>query len=143
MTNVRDYLKEREKRQSVTKSIDYKEKIRSHKLTIFYRVILSVLLAAVLMIFLLVQWKNKVFTDSTVAASYPITVVQGATVKNLGGNILLYSKDGASCIDPMGNTVWNRTYEMQTPLFAVRWRRLEIIMGVQFTLWTRMAKGVR
>ncbi|MDE7285661.1 MAG: hypothetical protein K2N55_02280 [Lachnospiraceae bacterium] len=45
--------------------------------------------------------------------------VQGATVENLGGNILLYSKDGASCIDPMGNTVWNRTYEMQTPLFSI------------------------
>lgn len=119
MTNVRDYLKEREKRQSVTKSIDYKEKIRSYKLTIFYRVVLSVLLAAVLIAFLLVQWKNKVFTDSTVTASYPITVVQGATVENLGGNILLYSKDGASCINPMGNTVWNRTYEMQTPLFSI------------------------
>ena len=119
MTNVRDYLKEREKRQSVTKSIDYREKIRSHKLTIFYRVVLSVLLAAVLIAFLLVQWKNKVFTDSTVTASYPITVVQGATVENLGGNILLYSKDGASCINPMGNTVWNRTYEMQTPLFSI------------------------
>ncbi len=119
MTNVRDYLKEREKRQSATKSIDYKEKIRSHKLTIFYRVVLSVLLAAVLIAFLLVQWKNKVFTDSTVTASYPITVVQGATVENLGGNILLYSKDGASCINPMGNTVWNRTYEMQTPLFSI------------------------
>ena len=119
MTNVRDYLKERQTRQSVTKSIDYKEKIRSHKLTIFYRVVLSVLLAAVLIAFLLVQWKNKVFTDSTVTASYPITVVQGATVENLGGNILLYSKDGASCINPMGNTVWNRTYEMQTPLFSI------------------------
>ncbi|MDE7286267.1 MAG: hypothetical protein K2N55_05435, partial [Lachnospiraceae bacterium] len=82
MANVRDYLKEREKRQSAklqgaTRSIDYKEKIRSHKLTIFYRIVLSILLAAVLIIFLLVQWKNKVFTDSTVAASYPITVVQG------------------------------------------------------------------
>lgn len=119
MTNVRDYLKEREKRQSVTKSIDYKEKIRSHKLTIFYRVVLFILLAVVLLIFLFVQWKNKVFTDSTVTASFPVTVVQGATVENLGGNILLYSKDGASCIDPMGNTVWNRTYEMQTPLFSI------------------------
>ena len=119
MTNVLYYFKETQTRQSVTKSIDYKEKIRSHKLTIFYRVVLSVLLAAVLIAFLLVQWKNKVFTDSTVTASYPITVVQGATVENLGGNILLYSKDGASCINPMGNTVWNRTYEMQTPLFSI------------------------
>lgn len=119
MANVRDYLKEREKRQSTAKNVDYKEKIRSHKLTIFYRVILSILLTVVIVVFLLVQWKNKVFTDSTVIGSTPITVVQGAAVKNLGGNILLYSKDGASCIDSKGNTVWNRTYEMQTPLISI------------------------
>lgn len=119
MANVRDYLKEREKRQGDTKNVDYKEKIRSHKLTIFYRVVLSVLLAVTIVVFLLVQWQNKVFTESVVSATSPITVVQGAIVKNLGGNVLLYSKDGASCIDPKGNTVWNQTYEMQTPLISI------------------------
>lgn len=119
MANVRDYLKEREKRQSVIKNVDYKEKIRSHKLTIFYRIVLSGLLAAVVVVFLLVQWKNKVFSEIVVSGTFPITVVQGAKVKNLGGNVLLYSKDGASCIDSKGNTIWNRTYEMQTPLISI------------------------
>lgn len=119
MASVRDYLKEREKRQGASKSVDYKEKIRSHKLTIFYRIVLSIILAAVVIAFLFVQWKNKVFTDSVVTGSFPITVVQGATVRNLGGSILLYSKDGASCIDAAGNTVWNHSYEMQTPLISI------------------------
>lgn len=119
MANVRDYLKEREKRQKNIKSIDYREKIRSHKLAIFYRGALAVLLVLAVIVFLITQWKNKVFTESVTANSAPVTIVQGATVKNLGGNVLLYSKDGASCIDAKGNVVWNRAYEMQTPMIAV------------------------
>lgn len=119
MANIRDYLKEKEKREKNINRIDYREKIRSHKLVIFYRGALAVLLAVAAVIFLVAQWKNKVFTESVVASSTPVTIVQGATVKNLGGNVLLYSKDGASCIDAKGNVVWNRAYEMQTPLISI------------------------
>ena len=119
MVNIRDYLKEREKRQDSSRGVDYKEKIRSHRLSIFYRIALSIFLAVVLVVFFVVQWKNKVFTDSVIANSAPITIVQGATVENLGGNVLLYSKDGVSCVDARGNAIWNRTYEMQTPLIAI------------------------
>ena len=119
MANIRDYLKEKEKREKNINRIDYREKIRSHKLVIFYRGALAVLLAVAAVIFLVVQWKNKVFTESVGASSTPVTIVQGATVKNLGGNVLLYSKDGASCIDAKGNVVWNRAYEMQTPLISI------------------------
>lgn len=119
MANIRDYLKEKEKREKNINRIDYREKIRSHKLVIFYRGALAVLLVAAAVIFLVVQWRNKVFTESVIASSTPVTIVQGATVKNLGGNVLLYSKDGASCIDAKGNVVWNRAYEMQTPLVSI------------------------
>lgn len=119
MSKVRDYLKEKEKRQGTIKSVDYKEKIRSHKLTIFYRTTLGILLIAAIAVFLIIQWKNKVFTESVVTSSNSVTIVQGADVKNLDGNVLLYSKDGASCVDSKGNVVWNRTYEMQTPMISV------------------------
>lgn len=119
MANVRDYLKEKEKRQKSINKIDYREKIRSHKLTIFYRGALFVLLTIAVIVFFIIQWRNKIFTDSVITSSAPVTIVQGATVKNLGGNVLLYSKDGASCIDARGNAVWNHAYEMQTPLISV------------------------
>ncbi len=119
MANIRDYLKEKEKRQKTEKRVDYKEKIRSHKLAIFYRIVLTVALAAGMVAFLIIQWKNKVYTEGTVTASFPVIIVQGATVEELGGNVLLYSKDGASCMDAKGNAVWNRTYEMQTPLISI------------------------
>lgn len=119
MANVRDYLKEKEKRQNASQGMNYKEKIRSHKLTVFYRIILAVVLIAGIVLFLAVQWRDKVFTESVVTATAPITIVHGATVENLGGNILLYSKDGVSCMDPSGSAVWNRTYEMQAPMLSV------------------------
>lgn len=119
MANVRDYLKEKEKRQNASQGINYKEKIRSHRLTVFYRAILVIVLAAGIFFFLMIQWRDKIFTESVNISTAPVTIVQGAKVENLGGNILLYSKDGASCIDPAGSVVWNRTYEMQSPILAV------------------------
>lgn len=119
MANIRDYLKEREKRQGNTAAVGYKEKIRSHRLTVFYRVFLGVVLVAVVAAFLLIQWRDKVFTDSEVVATAPVTLVQGATVEDLGGNLLIYSKDGASCLNTSGSAIWNRTYEMQSPIISI------------------------
>lgn len=119
MSNVRDYLKEKEKRLGSTPGVNYKDRIWSHRLTIFYRVILVFILLAAGIAFLMLQWKNKVFTDSVVLTSTPVTVAQGARVEKLGSNILLYSKDGMSCLDSKGNALWNQTFEMQTPMVSI------------------------
>lgn len=119
MSNVRDYLKEREKRLGNTQNITYKDKIRSHKLTIFYRSALIVALIVAMVFFLVIQWKNKVFTDSTIVNSSAVTIVQGASVERLGANVLLYSKDGASCFDAKGTALWNQTFEMQSPMVSI------------------------
>lgn len=119
MSNVRDYLKEREKRLGSTQNITYKDKIRSHKLTIFYRSALTIALIVAVVFFLVIQWKNKVFTESTIVSSAAVTIVQGASVKRLGNNILLYSKDGASCFDAKGTALWNQTFEMQSPMVSI------------------------
>lgn len=122
MSNVRDYLKEREKRlgnAGTPARTSYKDKIKSHKLIIFYRAALVIVLIAVVAAFLVLQWKNKIFTTSVVTSSSPVTIVQGARVQALGNNVLLYSKDGASCLDAKGNSLWNQTFEMQNPMIAV------------------------
>lgn len=119
MSNVRDYLKEREKRLGSTQTGNYKEKIKSHRLVIFYRLILAAVLIAAVAVFFVIQWKNKVFTESEVVNSSSVTIVQGASVERLGSNILLYSKDGASCMDAKGTVLWNRTFEMQSPMLSV------------------------
>lgn len=119
MSNVRDYLKEREKRLAAAPSTNYKDKIKSHRLSILYRTILAVALIVVVIAFLVIQWKNKVFTECVVSSSSPITVVKSANVEKLGNHILLYSKDGASCLDNKGNALWNQTFEMQNPIVSI------------------------
>ena len=119
MSNIRDYLKEREKRQQTEKTTGYREKIRGHKLAIFYRAALGVILVAAVLFFFIFQWKNKVFTESVITGSMPVTIVQGASVRALGTRVLLYSKDGVSSLDEKGNVLWNQTFEMQNPMTTI------------------------
>ena len=76
MANIRDYLKEREKRQGNPQLINYKEKIRGHKLTVFYRVVLAVVVVAAVIAFLVIAWRDKVFTSCDTIATVPVTIVQ-------------------------------------------------------------------
>lgn len=119
MANVRNYLKEREKREKNAQPIDYKEKIRGHRLAVFYRVVLVTVLLIAVVVFGILAWRDKVFTDSEVISTVPVTMVQGTSAENLDGSILFYSKDGASCVDTHGKAVWNQSYEMQSPILAV------------------------
>lgn len=119
MTNVRDYFKNKEKREETGKRINYQEKIKSHKFTIFYRGVLVLILIAVIAVVLNIQWKNKVYTESVVISSIETATQQNAKLLPFAGYILSYSKDGANCIDAKGTAVWNETFEMQNPMIDV------------------------
>ena len=119
MVNVRDYLKKREKRESDKPRISYREKIKSHKFTIFYRMMLAIILIAAIGAATYIQWKNKVYTESLVVASAEISITQDANLMPFDGYLLNYSKDGAGCMDTKGNAVWNQTFEMQNPIVDI------------------------
>lgn len=119
MTNVRDYFKNKGKRDDKTPRISYREKIKSHKFMIFYRSILLLALVAAAAAVMVIQWKNKVYTDSEVISSITTAKPQNGNMISFSGYILTYSKDGASCIDAKGNAVWNETYEMQNPMIDI------------------------
>lgn len=119
MSNVRNYFKAREKRQAETQNVNYKERIRGHRLVVFYRILLGILLVAAIAFLAYTQWRNKIYTSSLQVSSSAVSITQGTNVEELGGNILLYSKDGASCLDSKGNAVWNQTYEMQNPILSI------------------------
>lgn len=97
------------------KEIDYKEKIRNHKFMIFYRGILLIMLILALTGSCYFHWKTKTYTDSIVLSSVDNKILQSNQFMRYGNKILLYGKDGASCIDEKGKTIWNVTYEMQNP----------------------------
>ena len=119
MTNVRDYLKKKKERQDDRYRISYREKIKSHKFTIFYRIFLVIVLIAAIIVALYIQWKNKIYTQIAVLSSAEISITQGSSLLPFSGHLLTYSKDGAGCMDVKGNAVWNQTFEMQNPIVDV------------------------
>ena len=116
MANVRDYLKKRKSRQDEEYRISYREKIKSHKFTIFYRTTLVIVLIAAIIAALYIQWKNKIYTQMAVLTSAEIHITQDSNLLPFASYLLTYSKDGAGCMDIKGNAVWNQTFEMQNPM---------------------------
>lgn len=119
MTNVRDYLKKKRERSDEKVRISYREKIKSHKFTIFYRTILIIILITAIIAALYVQWNNKIYSQAAVLSSVEINITQGSNLLPFSGYLLTYSKDGAGCMDVKGNAVWNQTYEMQNPMVDI------------------------
>lgn len=120
MVSVRDYFKKKEKRSSDRlPRISYREKIKSHKFTVFYRICLLLVLIAAVSAALFLQWKNKVYTESMERSSVEIRIPSGVSLMPLGSYLLTYSKDGASCMDTKGNAVWNQTFGMQNPMVDI------------------------
>ena len=119
MANVRDYLKRKKDRSDQEYRISYREKIKSHKFTIFYRTILVLVLVVAIVAALYIQWKNKIYTQMAIVASAEIHITQDANLLPFAGYLLTYSKDGAGCMDIKGNAIWNQTFEMQNPMVAM------------------------
>ena len=119
MTNVRDYLKKKKDREDEKVRISYREKIKSHKFTIFYRTLLVIILIAAIIAALYVQWKNKIYSQAVVLSSAEINITQDSNLLPFAGYLLTYSKDGAGCMDIKGNAVWNQTFEMQNPIVDI------------------------
>lgn len=119
MTSIREYLRSKEKRTKEDRNINYKERIRGHKLSIFYRSVLGVALVIAIGAMAVVGWRNREYTESVVVDSISVPYVEGSTYLRLGENVLTYSKDGANCMDGKGNVLWNQTYEMQNPMVDI------------------------
>ncbi len=121
MANIREYFKNKEKREKKEKPprISYREKIKSHKFTVFYRVTLVLMLLGAIGAVVFIQWQNKVYTESVGLSSVEIKIPSDAQMMPFASHLLTYSKDGISCMDTKGNAVWNQTFEMQNPMVDI------------------------
>lgn len=119
MVNVRDYLKKKKDRDDEKVRVSYREKIKSHKFTIFYRMVLVIILIAAIIAALYVQWKNKIYSQTVILSSVEINITQDSNLMPFSGYLLTYSKDGAGCMDVKGSAVWNQTFEMQNPIVDI------------------------
>lgn len=121
MANIRDFLRKKEKQydDQPRPRISYREKIKSHKFTIFYRAFLSLVLLVTIGVAFYIQWQNKVYTEVLGLSSVEIKISSDAQMVPFGSHLLTYSKDGASCMDTKGNAVWNQTFGMQNPMVDI------------------------
>lgn len=118
MAIIKDFISEKNKRQQ-DNNIDYREKIRAHRLSVAIRTVVGIIVVAAIIVLLSISYKSKIYTSVTVTSSEPVSVVTGATARNLNGSLLIYSKDGASCVDSKGHAIWNESYEMQAPIVSI------------------------
>lgn len=117
MADIRSYIKEKEKRER--KQEDYKKKIARYKLTILYRVLLVIAALTALVVIMVVQYKQHIYTEYETISSVERQIAGGAKDVRLGNSVLTYSKDGAHCTDAKGNVVWNQTFQMQDARLVV------------------------
>ncbi len=92
------------------------EKIHKHRRRILILTVLVVvlLLGTVTGTYIYLQTRN--YTDYEVLDSVEREDSSGTKFAVFNGNIIKYSKDGATCIDTDNHMIWNQTYEMQSPM---------------------------
>lgn len=115
--DIKNYLKEKEKRQK--NQDDYKKKIRKHRLTIVYRVLLVVAAVGAALALVAVQAKRHIYTGYDTVSSVSREAAADTQDVRLKNGVLTYSKDGAHCTDAKGNVKWNQTYVIQDVRLAV------------------------
>lgn len=93
-----------------------KHKIARHRRLNFYKMLALIAVVAIAGVSLYFYWDSVVYTDYEVKQTYSFQKSSDAYIKKLGDSILVYSKDGMSCIDNKGKTLWNQTYEIQNPI---------------------------
>ena len=112
MADIRYFNREKEKREQG--QADYQQKIRRYRLSHVYRITLVAAALIALVVLVVLQYKNHIYTSYEVINTVDMLTVNGTTSMPLGNNILTYSNDGAHCTDARGNVLWNQTYEMQS-----------------------------
>lgn len=94
----------------------YKEKIRSHRLKVFFRTIIIVAVVLFTVTAIYISWRDREYSEAVLTMDATITNGADSKVVSLAGYVVQYSKDGVGCFNSSGQPVWNQTYEMQNPI---------------------------
>lgn len=106
-------VRETEKREN------YKDKIYKHKMSAIYRLLLVLAVIFVLAGVIYLQYRNHVYTSYDTVSMSVIETAEKATTKQLGENVLVYSVDGAHCMNVKGEILWDQSFEMQNMIVSV------------------------
>lgn len=98
---------------------EYKKKLILHKAVIANKFVVGTLIGIILIIGLVIYFKNKVYTNYNLNSVVERKDTINTKYLDYNGKILKYSNDGISCTDYANNTIWNCSYEMQNPIVDI------------------------
>ena len=121
MAQINEYFKKKYGKDSSEKSEpeDYKKKLARHRIAIVRRIILVIVIVAAIAVVLLLNYRNQTFSDYDTVNQVSLSEAATADYLNLNGNVLRFSKDGASVFNMSDAMIWNQTYEMQNPMIDI------------------------
>ena len=97
-------------------NMSFSQKLHLHRFKHFVVVLVCVSIIVIVVTVLLVYYKNQLYTKITVTNSVDRVSIETNSYVNNYGSIIVYSKDGVSCVNDKGALMWNMTYEMQNPI---------------------------
>lgn len=101
----------------------WKRKIMNEKNTerrsLYIKLAAALISAALLIILVVTQYISRTFHTYRIVRETDVVFEEGIRTEKLGNNLLIYSKDGARCMDVKGKTIWDVTYQIQSPCIAV------------------------
>ena len=112
MAEINETLKE--KYEATQK--DFEQKIRRHRRSILYRIIIGIAILIAVIVSAYYNYQKMVYTDYDVTGKVTYAEASNAKFIKFGDNVLRYSQDGASAFNITNDMLWNETFEMQNPI---------------------------
>lgn len=141
MAERNEFLAKQEEKNNKDRN-EYKERMKKHRMSSVYRLLLFLVVLVVIGIVIVVQYNRHVYRDYEVVKSVERELALGAIDIELGKNVLTYSKDGAHCTKPDGIVTWNQTYEIQDLLIATNGEMVAITGYNERTIYVASAEKI-
>ena len=126
MVNIKEYLQKKEKREEKKEADDFNSRIRKHRFKVFFRTTAIVVLTALVCAAVYINMENQTYSSYTLTHSVVREIYDNTTQIGYLNGFISYSKDGISYIDSNGETLWNQTYEMQSPIIKISGNRVAV-----------------
>ena len=98
---------------------EFKKTLARHRRLVAYRVLAIIGIVAIIAVAIYFKYKNKEYTGYTILKTIQYEDALGANFKSFNGNVLKYSRDGATAFNMNNDMLFNQTYEMQNPMVDI------------------------
>lgn len=97
----------------------WQKEIKIHRGVILLRTVLIIAAVLVALFIAYTSYRNMIYTDYSIVKTLQYEDASGANFKRFNGNVLKYSRDGATAFNMDNSMLFNQTYEMQNPMVDI------------------------